>query len=105
MARSLTGTELLRQSIHIATGFLALSLRWIDPLAILPLAIGGLVLNVWILPKVGGRNLWRPAEREKGFSLGMVAYPIAVMAQLLFCHQQLFLRLLQKTHPCYFQMQ
>lgn len=65
-------------------------------LAVRPLGVGGaaalaaaaIVFNVVLLPRVGGRQLWRPADRRRGWSPGIVAYPVVVLTMLLVWHRR-----------------
>ncbi|MEL7061622.1 MAG: DUF92 domain-containing protein, partial [Acidobacteriota bacterium] len=42
-----------------------------------------LAFNVFVLPRIGGKALWRAEETERGRSLGIVLYPAAVLGLLL----------------------
>ena len=86
---ALSRGELLRRSIHIGAGLLAFALRFLGPgwSALLPLA--GLLFNLLLLPRVGGRRLWRPAELRAGRSLGIVFYPLSVLLLILVFHRRL----------------
>ncbi|MEJ2084673.1 MAG: DUF92 domain-containing protein [Acidobacteriota bacterium] len=84
----LTATELLRKSVHIATGLLVVSLRWLDPLVLVPVAIAGLLFNSLVLPRHDGGWLWRPAEKAAGSAIGIVSYPLMVLVLLLVFRRQ-----------------
>ena len=73
-------TELSRQAVHMLVATFALSLRWLDYPQALACAAGLIVFNVFILPRLPGsrRHLYRPEERESGFSRGILTYPISV---------------------------
>lgn len=67
--------ETLRKAIHIAFGFGAIALRWIPwriAAGICALAVIG---NWLLLHRVFGRRI---ARHERGYDLGIVAYPLAV---------------------------
>lgn len=83
MHRTLALNEVCRQAIHIGSGFLAFGVRWLGiwPLALVALA--ATLFNAWLLPRIGGRWLWRRGERERGRAVGMVLYPLTVLALLL----------------------
>lgn len=75
--------ESIRQAIHIGTGFLAFSLRWVSPLQLSWLALAGLLFNAILLPRLGGLGLWRREESGKGMAAGIVLYPLTVLLLLL----------------------
>jgi uncharacterized protein (TIGR00297 family) len=81
--------ELLRKVVHMAVGLIAFSLHFLGPFWSAVLAACALGFNVFLLPRVGGRKLWRPAELEAGSSLGIVLYPMAVLLLILVFYQRL----------------
>jgi len=83
-----TAAELLRKAVHVAPGLLVLSLRWVDPLALVPVATAGLLFNSLVLPRLDGGWLWRPAEKELGSAIGIVAYPLMVLMLLVVFRRQ-----------------
>ena len=84
----LSAAEILRQMIHLGAGFLAFGLRWIGPLPLLVVAWVGVLFNSWVLPRVGGRWLWRQQEIESGRAVGMVLYPFTVSILLLLYYRR-----------------
>ncbi len=87
--KSLSGGELARKVTHMGVGLIAFSLRFLGPLWAALLAAGALSFNLFLLPRIGGRKLWRPAELEAGGSLGIVLYPLAVLLLILVFWQRL----------------
>lgn len=75
--------EATRQFIHIASGLWAYCLRWVRPEALVLLPIAATAFNLWILPRIGGRWLWRDREKEMGRAEGLVLYPLTVCLLLL----------------------
>jgi len=75
--------EAARQLIHIASGFWAYGLRWVEPMPLMVLALAATACNTWLLPRVGGRWLWRNHEIEVGRATGIVLYPLAVFLLLV----------------------
>ncbi len=72
--------ETLRQSIHIAIGFLAITLKWL-PWRIAATVAGAAVLVNWlVLHRLVGK---RVARHARGYDAGMVLYPLAVCALIL----------------------
>ena len=85
---TLTAAELKRKLLHIAVGgfaFLLRDLTW--PQAAL-MALAAFGFNWLLLPRLGGRRLWREAEHGAGYPLGILLYPLAVLfVVLLFRHE------------------
>jgi uncharacterized protein (TIGR00297 family) len=52
-------------------------------------ALAAVIFNVFVLPRLGGRRLWREAEAARGGSIGMALYPLAVLLLVLFFHRRL----------------
>lgn len=75
--------ETARQAIHLAAGLLAFAVRFLGAVGSVLLAAAALVFNALVLPRIGGRRLWRDAERQRGFALGIVAFPASVLALTL----------------------
>ncbi|HEY2291776.1 MAG TPA: TIGR00297 family protein [Thermoanaerobaculia bacterium] len=81
--------ELARKAVHMGVGLIAFSLRYLGPLYSAILALGALGLNLFVLPHIGGRRLWRQHEVESGSSLGIILYPLAVLLLILVFYQRL----------------
>jgi uncharacterized protein (TIGR00297 family) len=75
--------ELLRKIVHMAVGLIALSLRFLTPLQAAAMALAALLFNLYLLPRLGGKRLWREGEAASGRSLGIVFYPLAVLLLIL----------------------
>jgi uncharacterized protein (TIGR00297 family) len=75
--------ELKRKAVHIGCGFLALVLRPAGPFLSLLLALSALAFNLFLLPRIGGRDLWRDHEHDKGSALGIILYPLTVLLLVL----------------------
>lgn len=76
-------SEDARQWTHIgpvAFAFLLKFLTWWQAAA---LAAAALAFNVAVLPRVGGRRLYRPIDEVRGFPLGIVLYPLSVLLMIL----------------------
>ena len=72
-----------RQLLHIVSGLWALCLRWVGPVPLMALALAALAFNYWLLPRFGGRRLWRQHEVEAGRAAGVVLYPFTVLILLI----------------------
>ena len=76
MTRSdITHAESARQWVHIGSGLFAVLLRWLTGREAAVMAVAALIFNLVLLPRVGGRRLYRPADLERGFPLGILLYP------------------------------
>lgn len=78
-----TLAEISRKMIHLGAGFLAFGLRWLGPLPLLVVAWVGVAFNSMVLPRIGGRWLWRRQEIESDRALGVTLYPFTVSLLLL----------------------
>ena len=75
--------ETARQLVHISMSAFALLLRVLTWWQAALCAAAALAFNVFVLPRVGGSRLARPADAVRGYSLGIVLYPVAVLALIL----------------------
>ena len=78
-----THSERARQWVHIGSGAFALLLRFLTWWQAAALATLALALNAFVLPRVGGRRLYRPIDHARGFPIGILLYPLAVLALIL----------------------
>jgi uncharacterized protein (TIGR00297 family) len=78
-----THSEDARQWVHALSGLFALLLRVITWPQAAALAAAALVFNALVLPRVGGYRLYRPVDRARGFPLGILLYPLAVLLLIL----------------------
>jgi uncharacterized protein (TIGR00297 family) len=74
-----THTENARQWVHIGSGAFALLLRVLTSRQAAALAAFALLFNLVVLPRVGGRRLYRPVDEARGFPLGILLYPLSVL--------------------------
>ena len=74
--------ETVRQLIHILSGLWAFTLHWLEPWPLILLALSATVFNLWLLPRFGGRWLWRDHEIAAGRAIGVVIYPLTVLTLL-----------------------
>jgi uncharacterized protein (TIGR00297 family) len=86
---ALTRGELARKVVHMGVGTIAFSLRYLGPLWAAILAAGALGFNLFLLPRIGGRKLWRQHEVDSGASIGILLYPLAVLLLILVFYQRL----------------
>jgi uncharacterized protein (TIGR00297 family) len=76
-------SERARQWVHIGSGSFALLLRVLTSWQAAALAVFALVFNALLLPRVGGRRLYRPVDDIRGFPLGILLYPVSVLLLVL----------------------
>jgi|CXWL01.1.fsa_nt_gi uncharacterized protein (TIGR00297 family) len=81
--------EVLRKLVHMSVGAVAFGVRFLGPLWSAVGAVVAIAFNLLVLPRIGGRRLWRQAETERGGSLGIVLYPVAVLLLILAFHRRL----------------
>jgi len=86
---ALTRGELARKAVHMAVGLIAFSLRFLGPFWSAVLAAVALANNLFLLPRVGGRRLWRESEIATGSSIGIILYPLCVLLLILIFWQRL----------------
>ena len=88
---SLSRGELLRRLVHVGCVGFAFLLRWLDTPQAAALAITAFVFNWQVLPRFGGRGMWRSPDLSRGYSIGILAYPLAVLAMILAFHGRLWM--------------
>ena len=76
-------SERARQWVHVASGLFALLLRVLTWWQAAALAAFALAFNALALPRVGGRRLYRPVDEARGYPLGILLYPLAVLLLVL----------------------
>lgn len=72
-----------RQIVHVAMGAWAILLRWISWPQAIALASAALLFNWFILPRIGGRALYREVDHARGYPLGILLYPFVVLLLIL----------------------
>jgi len=88
---SLTRGELARRSVHVSCVAFALLLRWLTwPQAAL-FALAAFAFNWQVLPRFFGQGMWREADRARGYPVGILAYPLAVLGLVLVFHDRLWM--------------
>jgi len=82
-------SENARQWVHIGSGAFALLLRFLTwPQAAL-LAGVALAMNALVLPRIGGRKLYRPDDVARGFPVGILLYPLSILILILVFRERL----------------
>lgn len=75
-------SETRRQTVHIIMGGFALFLRVLTWWQAAGLAVIALLFNVFLLPRLG-RALYRPVDLTRGYPIGILFYPLAVLLLIL----------------------
>jgi uncharacterized protein (TIGR00297 family) len=76
-------SERARQWVHIGSGLFALLLRVLTWQQAVGLAATAFLFNLFLLPRIGGRRLYRPVDEARGFPIGILLYPLSVLLLIL----------------------
>jgi len=76
-------SEIRRKLLHIGMVAFAPLLRVLTWQQAALCAIGAFLFNAVLLPRLGGSALNRPTDRARGYPLGILLYPVAVLALIL----------------------
>ena len=76
-------SESRRQLLHIGMGGFALLLRVLTWQQAALCAIASLLFNLFVLPRLSGGSLNRPADQSRGYPIGILLYPLAVLLLIL----------------------
>jgi uncharacterized protein (TIGR00297 family) len=79
----LTAGEAKRKLLHMAVGGFAFLLRFLTWPQAVAAALLAFLFNWQVLPRIGGRAMWREHEHRAGSALGMLVYPVSVLALVL----------------------
>lgn len=88
-AMPLTASEAKRKITHIGVGGIAFLLRFLTWEQAALVALVALAFNAFVLPRIGGKSMWRQAEHGRGYPLGILLYPAAVLALVLVFRERL----------------
>ena len=72
-------SEAARQWVHIGSAAFAFLLRFMAWWEAALLAATALVFNLLVLPRIGGRLLYRTIDEARGFPVGILLYPLSVL--------------------------
>jgi uncharacterized protein (TIGR00297 family) len=76
-------SERARQWVHVGSGLFALLLRLLAWWQAAALAATAFAFNLFVLPRIGGRSLYRPLDHARGYPLGILLYPLSVLLLIL----------------------
>ncbi len=88
---ALTASEIQRKVVHMGVGGFAFLLRYLTWPQAAALAGGAFLFNWLVLPRIGGRKLWRGGEQAKGYPLGILLYPLSVLGLVLAFREELWM--------------
>src|SRR5215813_8900287 len=88
---ALIAGEAKRKLIHVAVGGFAFLLRYLTWPQAVAMALLAFLHNWQVLPRVGGKGLWRAEERDKGYARGILLYPLSVLGLILVFRHDLWM--------------
>jgi uncharacterized protein (TIGR00297 family) len=83
--------ELARKAVHIGCVGFAFLLRYMTPGQAAAMAACAFLFNWQLLPRIGGKGLWRGADHAKGYPVGILLYPLSVLGLILWFHASLWM--------------
>jgi uncharacterized protein (TIGR00297 family) len=86
----LTSRELGRKLTHIGVGGFAFLLRDVGWPVAAAIAVTAFVFNWLVFPRIGGKHVWRDADHDSGYPLGILIYPLSVLGLILVFHDELW---------------
>ena len=87
----LTAGEVKRKLVHIGVGGFGLLLRVLTPGQAAIAAVAAFLFNWQVLPRIGGRAMWREGDLARGQARGMLFYPLSVLALIGVFHDRLWM--------------
>jgi uncharacterized protein (TIGR00297 family) len=87
----LSASETRRKLLHMAVGGFALLLRFLTWPQAAGMAVAAFAFNWQVLPRIGGRRMWRDREHAAGYTLGMLLYPLSVLGLILVFRHDLWI--------------
>ena len=88
---ALSPSEAKRKLIHIAVGGFAFLLRYLTWPQAVAMALAAFLHNWQVLPRLGGKGLWRDEEKDKGYARGILVYPLSVLGLILLFRNELWM--------------
>jgi uncharacterized protein (TIGR00297 family) len=76
-------SEIRRKVLHIGMGGFALLLRVLTWQQAALGAIAAILFNLFVLPRISGLALNRPADQSRGYPIGILIYPLSVLLLIL----------------------
>ncbi len=76
-------SEYKRKAVHIGCSAFALLLRWLNFWQGALCAVAAFLFNWQVLPRIGGKNLYRADDQKRGYPIGILLYPVSVLILIL----------------------
>ena len=83
--------ELLRKLVHIGCVAFAFLLRYMSGAQAAAMAGAAFLFNWQVLPRIGGKSLWRGADHAQGYPMGILLYPLSVLGLILWFWNSLWI--------------
>jgi uncharacterized protein (TIGR00297 family) len=83
--------ELVRRVLHVGGVAFAPLLRWLTWWQGALLALAAFVFNWQVLPRIGGRAMWRSADVARGYPAGILLYPLSILGLILLFRDRLWM--------------
>jgi len=88
---SLTRGELARKVVHVGCVGFAFLLRDLTAGQAAAMAAAAFLFNWQVLPRIGGKGLWRGGDHARGYPVGILLYPLAVLGLVLWFRSSLWM--------------
>jgi len=89
--KSSSGSEYKRKAVHIGSSAFGLLLRWLNFWQAALCAIAAFLFNWLVLPRIGGKKLYRSDDEHRGYPIGILLYPISVLLLILLFPNRLYI--------------
>ena len=83
--------EIARKVVHIGCVGFAFLLRYMNGAQAAAMAAAAFVFNWQVLPRIGGKAIWRGADHAKGYPAGILLYPLSVLGLTLWFWSSLWM--------------
>ena len=83
--------EIARKVVHIGCVGFAFLLRYMSGGQAAAMAAAAFVFNWQVLPRIGGKAIWRGADHAKGYPAGILLYPLSVLGLTLWFWSSLWM--------------
>jgi uncharacterized protein (TIGR00297 family) len=83
--------EIARKVVHIGCVGFAFLLRYMSGAQAAAMAAAAFVFNWQVLPRIGGKAIWRGADHAKGYPAGILLYPLSVLGLTLWFWSSLWM--------------
>src|SRR5262245_2594955 len=84
-------SEYKRKVVHIGSSVFGLLLRWLNFWQAALFALAAFIFNWLILPRIGGKKLYRPDDEARGYPIGILLYPLSVLLLILLFPHRLYI--------------